>query len=68
MVKPVRHIITGHDAEGRAIFLEDDPKAERSSAHERQDIALRCPGAPKEERSQGSYDPSVGVRRRHLPI
>lgn len=28
MVKPVRRIVTGHDAEGRSIFLE----AERSSA------------------------------------
>ena len=25
MVKPVRRIITGHDAEGRSIFLEDGP-------------------------------------------
>ena len=32
MVEPVRRIITGHDAEGRSIFLEDGPEAERSSA------------------------------------
>jgi hypothetical protein len=25
MVKPVRRIVTGHDAEGRSIFLEDGP-------------------------------------------
>ena len=122
MVKPVRRIITGHDAEGRSIFLEDGPapsvfrpshspnvgltnlwlvdalpanadgpdltsqpfrleppakgnvvrivefppdkernygnqaevfrqygaEAERSSAHERQDIAQQCPGASKD--------------------
>ena len=32
MVKPVRRIITGHDAEGRSIFLEDGPEAELRSA------------------------------------
>jgi hypothetical protein len=25
MVKPIRRIVTGHDAEGRSIFLEDGP-------------------------------------------